>query len=63
MTTHASPTASDFFLDLFLPVHSPAFFPEKKTSPEFFSVLAVTNTGACVGPQSKVGHPARGPAE
>ena len=29
-----------------------------KTSPDFFSVLAVANTGSCVGPQNKIGHPA-----
>ena len=37
-----------------LPVHSPAFFP--KTSPKFFPVLAVANTGSCVGLQNKIGH-------
>ena len=30
-----------------------------KTSPDFF-VLAVANTGSCVGPQNKIGHPDRG---
>ena len=29
-----------------------------KTSPEFFPVLAVANTGSCVGLQNKIGHPA-----
>ena len=38
-----------------LPVHSPAFFP--KTFPMFFPVLAVANTGSCVGPQNKRGLP------
>ena len=38
-----------------LPVHSPAFFPK----PLLISpVLAVANTGSCVGPQNKIGHPA-----
>ena len=26
---------------------------------EFFSVLAVANTGSCMGPQNKIGHPVR----
>ena len=30
-----------------------------KTSPDFFPALAVANTGSCVGPQNKIGHPAR----
>ena len=38
-----------------LPVHSPAFFP--KPLPIFFPVLALANTGSCVGPQNKIGHP------
>ena len=37
-----------------LPVPSPAFF---QTSPDFFPVLAVANTGSCGGPQNKIGHP------
>ena len=28
-----------------------------KTSANFFHVLAVANTGSCVGPQNKTGHP------
>ena len=38
-----------------LPVHSPAFFPK---SLGFFPVLAVANSGSCVGLQNKIGHPA-----
>ena len=38
-----------------LSVHSPAFFPEPL--PSFFPVLTVANTGSCVGPQNKKGHP------
>ena len=42
---------------LFLPFRSIQlhFF---QTSPDFFPVLAVANTGSCVGPQNKIGHPA-----
>ena len=36
--------------------YSHAFF--SKTTSEFFSVLAVANTGSCVGLQNKIGHPA-----
>ena len=38
-----------------LPVHSPEFSPQ--TLP-IFPLLDVANTGSCVGPQSKIGHPA-----
>ena len=38
-----------------IPVHSPAFF-ENLT--RFFPVMAVANTGYCVGPQNKIGDPA-----
>ena len=31
-----------------------------QTSSEFFPVLAVVNTGSCVGPQNKIGYPAGG---
>ena len=52
---HAKLTASDFFLAYFyLPVHSLAFFPIPLP---IFPVLAVANTGSCVGPQNKIGHP------
>ena len=53
---HAVLTARDFFLanlytsDPFTRIFS-------KTSPDFFPVLAVANTGSCVGPQNKIGHP------
>ena len=52
---HATLTAKDFFLISTLPVHSLAFF--SKPSPNFF-LLAVANTGSCVGPQNKIGQPA-----
>ena len=35
-------------------VNSPAFFPKPLL---IFPVLAVANTGSCVGQQNKVGHP------
>ena len=55
IATHPTLTARDFFLAYFyLPVHSPAFFP--KNLP-IFPELAVANTGYCVGPQNKIGHP------
>ena len=38
-----------------LPVHSPAFFQNLS---RLFPVLAVANTGSCVGPQTKKCHPA-----
>ena len=54
----ATLTARDFFL-LYstLPVHSPAFFPKPLL---IFPVLAVANTWFPLGPQNKIGHPARG---
>ena len=36
-----------------LPVHSPAFFQNLS---RFFHVLAVANTGFCVGRQKRIGH-------
>ena len=47
----------EFLPYLFLPIKSIHlhFF---KTSPDVFPVLAVANTGSCVGPQNKIGHPA-----
>ena len=43
----------------------PYFYPSSsftcifsKTSPDFFPALAVANTGSCIGPQNKIGHPA-----
>ena len=56
IAVHAALTARDFFLISTCPVHSPAFF--SKTSPDFFPVSAVANTGCCVGPQDEIGHPA-----
>ena len=53
---HATLTARDFSLLIStLPVHSSAFFPNIS---RFFLALAVANTGSCVGPQNKIGHPA-----
>ena len=48
---HATLTAKDFFLISTFPVHSAAFFPQNLS--RFFPVLAVVNTGCCVGPQTK----------
>ena len=50
------PYCQEFLPCLFLPFQSIHlhFF---KTSPEFFLVLAVANTGCCVGPQNKLGRP------
>ena len=42
---------------LFLPFRS-IHLHFSKTFPDFFPVLAVANTGSCVGPQNKIGHPA-----
>ena len=53
---HATLTARDFFLAYFYPSGS-FICIFSKTSPEFF-LLAVANTGSCVGPQNKIGHPA-----
>ena len=55
---HAMLTARDFFLTYWFStflVHSPAFFPKP---PDFFPMLVVANTGSCVGPQNRIGHPA-----
>ena len=48
----------EFLPCLFLPFQSIHlhFFP--KPLPIFFPALAVANTGSCVGPQNKTGHPA-----
>ena len=49
---HATLTSRDFFLAYFyLLVHSSAFFQNLS---RFFPVLAVANTGSCVGPQNKM---------
>ena len=59
---HASTTARDFVLNYFLPsrsnVHSSVVVVFCKTF-RAFPVLAVANTGSCVGPQNKTGHHAR----
>ena len=53
---NAKLTARDFFFANFY--HSSTFtcifF---KNLPRVFPVLAVANTGSCVGPQNKMGHP------
>ena len=52
---HATLTARDFFLaHFYLPAHSPAFF---QSLSRVFPLLAVANTGSCVCPQNKIGHP------
>ena len=53
---HATLTARDFFLAYFHPSF-PFTCNFSKTSPNFFPVLAVANTGFCVGQQNKIGHP------
>ena len=53
---HATLTARDYSLLVSnLPIDLPACFP--KPLPSVF-VLAVANTGSCLGPQNKIGHPA-----
>ena len=55
---HATFTARDFFLAYFYPSGPfTSIFPKPLL---IFPVLAVANTGSCVGPQNKIGHPARG---
>ena len=54
---HATLTARDFFLATFYP-SGPFTCIFSKTSPQMFLVLAVVNTGSCVGPQNKIDHPA-----
>ena len=52
---HASLTARDFILAYCYPLGPvTCIFPNLS---QFFPVLAVTNTGSCVGPQNKIGHP------
>ena len=54
---HATFTAMDSFLaNVYPSVPFTCIF--SKTSSEFFPVLAVANTGSCVSPQNKIGHPA-----
>ena len=50
--------ARDFFLADFYP-SSPFTYICFQTLTRFFPALAVANTGSCVGPQNKIGHPAR----
>ena len=54
---HATLTGEDSFLANFYPscLVSSNFF---QNFFRVFPVLAVTNTGSCVGPQNKIGHPA-----
>ena len=57
IAVYATLTARNFFLAYVYP--SGAFTCIfSKTSSDFFPVLAVANTGSCVGPQNKIGHPA-----
>ena len=54
---HAALTARDFFLASFyhfLSIHLHFF----QNLSQVFLVLVVVNTGSCVGPQNKIGHPA-----
>ena len=52
---HAALTARDFFVAYFYPSGPfTSIFP--KPLP-IFPVLAMANTGPCVGPQNKIGHP------
>ena len=54
---HAVLTARDFFLANFHPSgpFTCIFFQNLS---RFFAVLAAADTGSCVGPQNKIGHPA-----
>ena len=54
---HATLTARDFCLAYFYP-SGPFTWIFSKTSPDFFPVLAVANTGSCIGLQNTIGHPA-----
>ena len=53
----ATLTARDFFFYFYPSGPFTCIF--SKTSHDFFPMLAVANTGSCVGPQNKIGHPAR----
>ena len=63
IATHATITARDFFLANFYPSGPfTCIFPKPFTSFFsflFFSVLAVANTGSCLGPHGKICHPVR----
>ena len=50
---HATLTARDCFLAYFFRSIHLHFFQNLS---QFFPVLAVANTGSCVGPQNKIGH-------
>ena len=54
---HVSPTTRDFFLEPIstFSVHLSAFFPKKNIF-RVFPLLAVVNTGSCVGLQNKISH-------
>ena len=54
---HATLTVRDLFLAYFYP-SGPFTCNFSKPFPIFFPVLAVANTGSCVEPQNKIGHPA-----
>ena len=55
---HATLTARNFFFAYFYPSSPFTCIFFSKTSPDyFFPALAVANTGSCVGPQNKIGHP------
>ena len=54
---HATLTARDFFLANFYPSGPFTCIFFQNLSP-VFPMSAVANTGSCVGPQNKIGHPA-----
>ena len=56
MAMHATLIARDFFLANFYPT-GPFTCTFSKPLPSF-PVLNVADTGSCVGPQNKIGHPA-----
>ena len=56
MAIHAALAAGDFFLAGFCP-SSPFTCIFFKSLSQVFPVLAVTDTGTCVGPLNKIGHP------
>ena len=55
MAMYAMLTSLDFFLANFYPFGQ---FTCIENLSWVFPVLAVANTGSCVGPQGKIGHPA-----
>ena len=57
MAIHVTLTAWNFFLAYFYP-SGPFTCIFSQNLSRFFPVLAVANTGSCVGPQNKIGHPA-----